>query len=1471
MAGIFTSVDTDIQKLRQLKLEIEAVKKQLKSIDVKVNIDIKEGLEAELKSMTDQYHQLAEKVSQTESKIERSVQNITRATEKIVSVQNKLSEQMQVPASGVTNAEQKDLMQVAKVIEDQIKGYSELERQINGVIGSRTSNIKRMITEQNAISAINREIATINKSVGRYGELSEGQKKRVEELTHALLHHKIALAEVRQNLNNHAKLNIAADTSINALSQSLSRMRMTYRELTEQERNSPFGKELLSSIQQADAKIKELDASIGNHQRNVGNYSGQWNGLSMSIQQIAREMPSLAYGPRVFFSAISNNLPILSDEIKRAKDEYKALIAQGQKGTPIWRQVISSLFSWQTAMTVGITLLTLYGDKLVGWIGEWIKGKKAISDTYSSLKEFHDEVGKAAGKALFAFEKMSKIWQTLDTDDKKREALVKYRKEIDETTLSINSIREGEDAFAKNKGVVVKAIMDRAWAMAGIGAAAKEFEKIQSKMAKLNAEEKAGKPSFMDHLTAAGSASGRGPMATSKDIFISRVKRTRKELEDEAANVMVLYSDMSELYDGAMNKLNENGIKFAKDGSEIVANSISDFEDQIRKKREEQRRSTNKADHDKIENEIKLIQGKIDAIRGKSDYKSFNAVESQSGKLLQIIGKNSLARMRLERDMEFKIWQSRIDAMREGQDKVLELAKFNRAKEMENLSREKEDLLQKKTSMARDEHEANEAIRKVQLGKSYKRRNFDESYISLSTEEEEFFDEVKANLLKKHSNELIDPLIKEYQSYADQRLEIERKFNDDIERLRAERRNAESSGNTDAVQLLDRSIAKATADKGKSLMEHDFNMLKQSPEYSRAFDDLRNTSSSTIKALISEMERYKSQVSSSLNPADLKAYTDAIRQMYDELGDRDPFEALKISIEELTLANSNLDNAQWTLSAVQSGAKIIKGMELDIGTGKSNVTYLSEAEALKILNKAQDDYIKSSNNVNKARKNAEDYINTLSSAVKNLGKSMGGMAGDVLSLIGDVSSFAMQAISAVNFTAKGTSAAIRAVESASVILAVISAALQIATQIFSLISSSDGVAEYEKAKDAYESYINILDKVINRHLKLAEALTGSNAKAAYEEAKRLIELQSESARILGKQYLDSGASRGVLGIGSKASKGTEEFKDMSREGWEQAAKTLGVSISDLKDKVGTRMKGLFELTNEELVKLSENATIFVSQLDSDTQKYFNQIVEGVAKVEDILEQKKVNLTLIDLDNLRSDFLDLLTDMDADSAKFAENFEEYMKKAMLNALIKEKYAETLKAWRNELHSSMESGMTPEKYKELEEKGKKIADDMNAERDALASKYGWGASSSQDSTKRGFETMTQDQAGELNGRFTALQVLGEEKKGLHIITNELLREISTKVGVGALSGIGDKSREIIADGYKANINIVFPDAKIDALTSEVVSLRGVVTDMQRMSSEALLEAKETSENVAVLAKQGRELVDSNNSIKQNTSRL
>lgn len=388
MAGIFSDVTTDIQKLRQLKAEIENVKKALKSIDVNVNIDIAKGMEAQLQSLTKQYDALVKKVSEAEGKIMISTKRINDASEKIIKAQEQLSKAAGMNAqSSNGNATASANQTETASVQAQAKAYDELAAEIDDVLGTRTQNIKRMIEEQRAIDLIKKEIKELTKYQTENSTLSVTQQRRLEQLNNSLLTHKATLSEVKQTLMNNAKLDNTASTSMKRLSLSLERMRIAYRGLTDEELNSSFGKELLASIDQADAKIKELDAKIGNHQRNIGNYAKAYNGLNVSVQQIVRELPSAAMGLNMFFLAISNNLPILTDEIKRAKDRNAELIAQNQKATPVWKQLVSSIFSWQSAMMVGITLLTVYGKDIWEWIRGLSKAKEAIIDMISAEQE----------------------------------------------------------------------------------------------------------------------------------------------------------------------------------------------------------------------------------------------------------------------------------------------------------------------------------------------------------------------------------------------------------------------------------------------------------------------------------------------------------------------------------------------------------------------------------------------------------------------------------------------------------------------------------------------------------------------------------------------------------------------------------------------------------------------------------------------------------------------------------------------------------------------------------------------------------------------------------------------------------------------------------------------------------------------------------------------------------------------------
>lgn len=455
----------------------------------------------------------------------------------------------------------------------------------------------------------------------------------------------------------------------------------------------------------------------------------------------------------------------------------------------------------------------------------------------------------------------------------------------------------------------------------------------------------------------------------------------------------------------------------------------------------------------------------------------------------------------------------------------------------------------------------------------------------------------------------------------------------------------------------------------------------------------------------------------------------------------------------------------------------------------------------------------------RSQKEWQDLYKTLSKVEKEfdeIGKTVGGTAGEIISAAGSIASSTLQMIDGITTlansssdamagTAQAASKSIQAVEKASVILAIVGAALQITTKMFDLFGSDTTTEKYEEAKEAYQSYINILDKVIDKQLELAESLSGDNAQAAYDRAIELVKTQSEAARVLGKQYLNSGSSW------KSHSKGYKEVDDMSAAGWADAAKALGMSVSQFKNAMGGRMTGLFDLTDEQLAKLQEEAHIFWAQLDSDTQNYANQIAEGVAQVKEVLEQQMTDTTLIDVDTLRNDFHDLLTDMDADSADFADNFEDYMRNAILNSMLKESYMGRLEEWRKKFYAAMDDGVTEQEYNALKEEGQQIADEMKAQRDAMADMFGWESeSTSQSSTSKGFQAMSQDTGEELNGRFTALQIAGEEIKNQNIIQSQSLNLLTVKADAllpinTETRNIADDTRDLIAQSYLELVQI------------------------------------------------------------------
>ena len=802
--------------------------------------------------------------------------------------------------------------------------------------------------------------------------------------------------------------------------------------------------------------------------------------------------------------------------------------------------------------------------------------------------------------------------------------------------------------------------------------------------------------------------------------------------------------------------------------------------------------------------------------------------EQEKYKLL--LDKQNREQQRMKEDSANQLEQLEINKLKESSEKVLKQRELNHKLELQAIEREAEDKKLQEIEKARSAFEANPQNKKKTFNAS--------AYVKSEPVKKQFdaFDKV-ANEKKEVTNtkynrgDDLSELLNQYQDYTDQRLAIEKKFNEDIATLQEQRKQAVKNGDTDQVEQIDRSIAQATKNKGMELMGLDYDKLKESPEYVRAFENLKETSSETLNSLLTQLENAKSTAAKVLSPDQLREYTSTIQSIMDELDSRNPFQSLSDKKKELAeaeeeLANAQieLENAKQTQEAVKGGAKIengVKSSKFNEKTGKIDSTkaYLTEAQALDKVkektsryNEAKDKVVQKDAKVKKAEKDVKAQLDELSDALTDVGKSIGGPAGEIISLIGEIGTFALTAMSGVEMAADTSANAISTVEKASVILAVISAVIQVATKIFSMFTKDDTTEKYEKTKEAYESYINILDRVIEKQLELAETLTGDTANAVYEAAIANIKLQSENAKVLGRQYLNSGAS------GKSHSKGYSEVEDMSDEGWKQAAEALDMSVKEFKKKMGGRMTGLFDLTDEQLAELQEHAGIFWSQLDSDTQKFADQIANGVGQVAEVLEQQIADTTLIDYASLRSDFQDLLTDMDADSADFADNFEEYMKNAIVNSMLKEEFMDSLMAWREKLNNAMDDGMTEDEYNALKAEGQQLSNEMKVKRDAMAEMFGWNDNDDErEASKKGFASMSQDSADKLDGSFAVVTShtysINEEVKSINSGTEKIAEKLSYLINM-------DKN---MAEMLRCNDTIVSHLSDISNYTSNLVEIR------------------------------------------------
>lgn len=448
---------------------------------------------------------------------------------------------------------------------------------------AQDSNYGQMIDDlakvQSELIKIRAVRQAINKAEKEGSITSKQALEARKQLIQADLQHTQTAKTLMSSLRAEEKMYQSVSGSINEMSANLEKMRLIYRNLSDSERNSSFGTGLLQNIQQVDARVKSLDASIGNHQRSVGHYAMAWDGLGFSIQQVAREIPNVAYGARVFFMAISNNIPILADEIKRARLEFEAATKAGQKAVPVGKQILKSIFSWQTALVAGITLLTVYGEDIVDWVASLFKGKKAldaVSEAQEKLNEARMEGSKNAQEELMKLKLLRQAAEDTNLSQEKRNDAAKqlqqlypeYLGNLTQEQIKLGEVGNAYDLLAKN---ITKAAKSRA-AFDKLVETAKQQVDLEASLEKLK---ESLRLSFDDEETMNKQLEERREIIRQSKEYEEQLARTAKSYENQATFVSSTYEEEKQLKE--VERLFE-AIRKAQEEMDKIAKGVDPFD-----------------------------------------------------------------------------------------------------------------------------------------------------------------------------------------------------------------------------------------------------------------------------------------------------------------------------------------------------------------------------------------------------------------------------------------------------------------------------------------------------------------------------------------------------------------------------------------------------------------------------------------------------------------------------------------------------------------------------------------------------------------------------------------------------------------------------------------------------------------------------------------------------------------------------
>lgn len=361
--------------------------------------------------------------------------------------------------------------------------------------GKRLTELKRKISE--LTSSRRQQQATIDPIAQAQQKLAYAQSEENQQLKL----YSTQIKEANRVAQLQATIAASAEGSYNRLSAQYELNKIKLNQMSAAEREAADGgKKLETETNALYQQMIKLQEATGNYRLSVGHYQRTWDGLGISISQVVRELPAAAVSLNTFFLGISNNIPMVVDEINRLRAQNKALQAEGKATVNVTKSIVKALFSWNTILVTVLTVLSMFGGQIIEWIGNLFKGRAAVislTDALDNIAKELEETNGGYGDNIVSIKQLQQEWKGLKTTAEKNQWIKDNKSEFDKLGIAVNDVTDAENIFINNTEAVINALKLRAKAAAAQKLAADEYEKAL--IARNKAETEAGKgPSGWD-------------------------------------------------------------------------------------------------------------------------------------------------------------------------------------------------------------------------------------------------------------------------------------------------------------------------------------------------------------------------------------------------------------------------------------------------------------------------------------------------------------------------------------------------------------------------------------------------------------------------------------------------------------------------------------------------------------------------------------------------------------------------------------------------------------------------------------------------------------------------------------------------------------------------------------------------------------------------------------------------------------